>query len=297
MRIAFWNVENLYDTFDDPATNDDDFTPQGKFHWNEAKYKKKIQGVSKTILALGSPMLMALAEVENKEVVKELCFGSSLRKKDYHFVHFDSPDKRGIDNALLYNRHKFHVSKSMPINMSDSSTQYYTRDILYVRGETVWGDTLILFINHFPSKRGGEEANQHREIIARRLRVMMDQSLEEFPGATVIALGDFNATPDEETLTKTMGIPGPGWRNLMAEMPTSRGSHKFNGKWHYLDQILVNDSPKWHYTPHVFQPEFLLMQDKKFLGDKPFRTYNGYKHIGGLSDHLPVYVDIAPRWE
>ncbi len=248
---AWWNVENLFDTRDDPHTADDDFTPRGDYHWTRRKLTDKINGLYKTLLQMELPDVVGLAEVENAWVLKELCNATPLRQYGYRYVHYDSPDRRGIDVALLYRRDRFRVFFSKPIRVSDSTTGFYTRDILQVEGTTPEGDTVVLFLNHWPSKRGGEEADRHRLRIAQKLRSQMLRLHKRYPQAAVIAMGDMNSTADEPAIAHGMGFRGDtvspdGIRNLDYRLPDDWGSHKFQGEWRYIDAVFFLSDDSWN---------------------------------------------------
>lgn len=311
MRIAFWNVENLFDTQDDSTRNDDSFTPNGENHWSTKRYQTKLRNLYKTITAMcgngeefNPPIIIGLAEVENDKVLRDLCQSTPLRKMGYSFVHFDSPDLRGIDNALLYRKELFTPIHAEAISLSDSNKAFFTRDILLVQGVTTLGDTLIMLINHFPSKRGGANADKHRKEAANKLREIMDSIGAAHASSAIIVTGDFNASPNEPEVVPILVSTHPkgaAYINLMSCIESGRGSHKYQDNWSCIDQIIVSSnltdgSLGIHtVTPcaQIFDAEFLLVDDEKYLGKKPFRTYLGPRYIGGYSDHLPIYIDIV----
>ena len=308
LRMVFWNVENLFDTRNDSLTLDDEFTPSGGMHWNEQRYRNKLNNVYRTIAAMGRtdngtlemPAIVAMAEVENNKVLRDLCQGTPLRKSGYKPIHYDSPDVRGIDNAVIYRPDCFRMVASTPICVSDSASHFFTRDILCIVGTLASGDTLILFVNHFPSKRGSEDAERRREHVAATLRRHMDSAALMHPGSAIVVMGDFNAAPDEKAISKTL-LGSSLYVNLMSGASPRSGSYNYQGQWSYIDQIIVLRSMVDGSSPlqvsgaqaHVFDAAFLLTDDDRHLGVKPFRTYLGIRYLGGFSDHLPVYVDIA----
>lgn len=308
-RLAFWNVENLFDTKDDEAKNDDAFTPGGENHWNNKRYSKKLNDIYHVLAASGEregngfvmPIVVGLAEVENDKVLRDLCKGTPLRKFGYHFVHYESPDIRGIDNALLYRKGHYAPFFTQAISVSDSSIGLVTRDILLVEGTTKSGDTLIVLVNHFPSKRGGAEAETRRNQVAKRLRYTMDTIAIRHPRAAIVVMGDLNAGPDEPEITQTLMKSGQGaFTNLMERMVKGEGSHKYQGNWSYLDQIIVSSNmldgkcglQVEGGKAMVLMPEFMMVDDETHFGKKPFRTYQAMKYLGGYSDHLPVIIEI-----
>lgn len=309
-RLVFWNVENLFDIWDDSTHTDEDFTPEGSYHWTEHRYKIKLQHIAQVLTALGGeaqpffemPIIVGMAEIENDKVLRDLCKGTPLRQFGYNFIHYESPDQRGIDNALLYRQDHYHPFYSQTINVSDTSNGFRTRDILLVEGTLSNDDTLILLINHFPSKRGGATADKRRRQIAQTLRKTMDTLATAHPQAAIVVMGDFNAAPEEEEISeglmKGQTTPDDAFLNLMTAIGPGRGTHKYQDHWSCLDQIIVSSNLcDGHHKlvagkGNVFEAEFLLLNDNKFIGMKVFRTYLGMHYQGGYSDHLPVYIDI-----
>ncbi len=309
-RILFYNVENLFDHKNDSLILDDDFTPQGKMHWNFTKYKKKINKIAQVVMAVGGwevPEIIGLCEVENRFVLEGLTKFSLLRKFQYEIVHYDSPDERGIDVALLYKKEKFKVlhSESILVDLKDDAT----RDILYVKGVTTTNDTLHLFVNHWPSKYGGILTTvPKRKKAAKLLRTKTDSLLQENPMAKIIIMGDFNTEPSTIPMAEILGAKSEwesfdsvGLYNLSAKYAESSnfGTHKYQGIWSVLDQFIVSNGvlkgngvlftePSGTY---IFDAKFLLEEDKEG-GRRPFRTHIGMQYHDGFSDHLPVYLDL-----
>ena len=291
--VAFWNVENFFDTQHDTLKDDIAFTPQGENHWNAKRYADKRNKIYKMVAAMQWPAVVGLAEVENDRVLRDLCRYTPLRRYGYEFVHYESPDKRGIDCALLYRRGVFKVFESRRIDVSDSTEDFYTRDILFVDGVLGEKDSCYIFVNHWPSKRNGAVAERHRIEIARLLLGLMDSLQQEHPTALVLAMGDFNAAPDEDAISKGLGFEGgcrnaAGLYNLMCKMAVGEGSYKYKDTWSRIDQMIANRELK----AEVFAPDFMLRDDTRYMGMKPFRTYSGMRYLGGYSDHLPIIVNI-----
>ncbi|MBO4599821.1 MAG: endonuclease/exonuclease/phosphatase family protein [Bacteroidales bacterium] len=291
--VAFWNVENFFDTQHDTLKDDIAFTPQGENHWNAKRYADKRNKIYKMVAAMQWPAVVGLAEVENDRVLRDLCRYTPLRRYGYEFVHYESPDKRGIDCALLYRRGVFKVFESRRIDVSDSTEDFYTRDILFVGGVLGEKDSCYIFVNHWPSKRNGAVAERHRIEIARLLLGLMDSLQQEHPTALVLAMGDFNAAPDEDAISKGLGFEGgcrnaAGLYNLMCKMAVGEGSYKYKDTWSRIDQMIANRELK----AEVFAPDFMLRDDTRYMGMKPFRTYSGMRYLGGYSDHLPIIVNI-----
>lgn len=295
---AWWNVENLFDTRDDPGTNDDDFTPEGSYHWTRRKLQAKLQGIAKTLVMMDLPDVVGLAEVENKYVLRELCNGTPLRQAGYRYVHHDSPDRRGIDVALIYRQDRFRVLRDSVVNVSDSTEDFYTRDLLVVEGVTDKGDTLCFVLNHWPSKKGGEEAEGRRVAIAGRLRSIMNELRAKYPQGAVVAMGDMNSTAEERPMSEGMAfgddsINADGIRNLTMRLPAGWGSHKYQGQWDYIDQVLLHAGEGWMVGDlKLMRYDHLLKEEAKLPGVRPRRTNQGTRYEGGLSDHLPLWLRL-----
>ena len=304
-RIAFYNVENLFDCLHDTGKNDHDFSPTGIKGWGNAKYTNKRNRIFKVVSALDSecPLLaLGLAEVENARVLRELCSGTPLRYRRFGFVHFESPDPRGIDVALLYRQDLLQIDTAIayPLRIPPD-TVARTRDILYIRARLATKDTnaariLHLFVNHFPSKYGGAvETDAKRAVAARLLRSLMDSLHARDSQAFLLAMGDFNTEAQDPVLQT---LHAPPYRNLMAEKSwdTRIGSHKFREEWSTIDHIILNRhalSCVHKGKAFLFERDFLLETDERYMGIKPFRSFYGSRHLGGYSDHLPVYIDLC----
>ena len=295
---AWWNVENLFDLRDDPKTNDDEFTPTGDRHWTRRRLNDKVNGIYKTLLMMDLPDVVGLGEVENAYVLRELCQGTPLAQIPYRYVHYDSPDRRGIDVALIYRTDRFTVTHSRSISVSDSAEGYFTRDILLVEGVTAEGDSVCLLVNHWPSKRGGEEADAQRLRIADTLRRQMVELHAKHPTAAIIAMGDMNSTAEEEAISVGMGfgsdsISPDGIRLLTLRLPRDIGSHKYQGQWRYIDQMFLLADESWQVKKlKLLRFDHLLTDDGNRPGQRPKRTYQGPRYEGGLSDHLPLLLKL-----
>lgn len=313
-RVMFYNVENLYDTKDNPATNDDEFTPGGQLHWTSYRYWQKLHNISKVISSVGEgypPAIVGLCEVENDSVLYHLTKRTALQKHKYEYVITRSKDLRGSNVALLYQRDQIKIvsRKSYTPDLGDSVRS--TRDILHVTGKVVNGTLLDVFVCHFPSRREGiRKTRPHRIKCAQLLKHKVDSVLHLRKGANVIIMGDFNDYPNDVSMSEVLGgkriesdISAKGLYNLLYDRIDKKGagSYKYKGKWGFIDQIVVNRNLLEKggkvfvkdKTVHVFSAEFLLEADnKKYGGQKPFRTYSGFKYLGGYSDHLPIYMDL-----
>ena len=313
VRLAFYNVENLFDYFDDSTTRDEEFLPTGKRHWTKKRYQDKIRKIAKTVIALGGwepPTLVGLCEVENRYVLEGLTHFTLLKSVGYEIVHQDSPDRRGIDVALLYRPGKFRLInyEYYPVRFPFDPNSY-TRDILHATGVLSNQDTLHFFVNHWPSKYGGAiETIPKRMAAASLLRKKVDSLFTIDPDAYVIISGDFNDEPHEKSLleglsisTKRDVIKKPELYNLMYGLRHKTGTHSFQNQWGLLDQFIVSGSffgdtgPSItisQNTAQIFDMDWLMMESTTG-SPRPFRTYQGFKYIGGYSDHLPILIDLV----
>ncbi len=304
--IAFYNLENLFDTIDDPDTLDDEFTPEGEKKWSMKRYKRKLYKLAKTISEIGAvttgnvPVLVGVAEVENEKVMQDLIDAEPLREIEYDFVHYDSPDERGIDAALIYHKKYFEVLHSEPITLyvnNPDGRRDTTRDILYVHGK-LNGETVNIFVNHWPSRRDGEMETDYKRIkAAETLKSFIEKIEVETPDANYIIMGDFNDNPDSQsiqTLLEMNTLYNPS-EKLMSEF---RGTANYRKNWSMFDQIIfshnfLNYEKGTHSFAHanIFDEAFLTEFKGKYKGT-PYRTYAGRKYIGGYSDHFPVYIQL-----
>ena len=305
--IGFYNLENLFDTKNDPATLDDDFTPGGFKEWNSYKFDKKVKKLAKVISKIGkketaaSPSLLGVAEVENKAVLEALIKTSKLDDEGYSIVHYDSPDERGIDVALLYKKKDFTVHKSEAVTLyleTEEGDRDYTRDILYVQGNLL-GTEVHILVNHWPSRRRGANETSHKRIkAAQKNRELIDNLVAQNPEARVIIMGDFNDGPHSESIKKH--LVKTDFYNPMLYLGTRyEGSLNYNYEWFIFDQIIFsnnfvriyhNDLP--YEKSDIYNDFYLTEYDGKFKGN-PFRTYAGKNYLGGYSDHFPVYTILT----
>jgi predicted extracellular nuclease len=312
-RFMFYNVENLFDTFDDSLKNDEEFTPNGDKFWSKRKYNEKLNHIYKVITAVGewnSPDLIGLCEVENRLVLEELLNFTPLNKLQYDIIHFESPDRRGIDVALLYNKKKFSIIKEIPIPVVIDGRP--TRDILYAKMQSKSEDTIHIFINHWPSRWGGQINSEPRRIAAAtKLKVVVDSIFETDIKPNILIAGDLNDYPTDKSIREYLkarsefeNIEDKEIYNISYYLQEEKGqwSHKYKEEQGILDQILVSgnllNSKKFYINldnAAVFKAPFLLEKDESTFGDKTYRTYIGFKYNGGFSDHLPVYIDLFSK--
>jgi predicted extracellular nuclease len=312
--IGFYNLENLFDTIDSPTTNDVDFLPQGRLHWNTEKYISKQANMAKVIQLLGAELspdglaILGVAEVENKKVLEDLVLQPSIKNRNYQIVHYDSPDERGIDVGLLYQAKYFSVSSSraVPVALKDPITGItdLTRDILYVAGQFD-GEPLHIMVGHWPSRRGGEAGSAWaRAAAASVCKTLADSIRTVNPNAKIVIMGDLNDDPDNKSLTQVLKakrnadkIVGDELYNPMYDLyKDGNGTLAYKDSWDLFDQMVVSKGlvnkqvGGWQlYKAFVFRQPWMLQTDGAFRG-YPFRTYVGDIFINGYSDHLPVYL-------
>lgn len=295
------NCENLFDTVHDSLKNDIEFLPESDYHWTRTRYWKKLNHISQEIIALGElnrqdssgwqlPDMVALCEVENDSAMIALTKRSLLRKAGYEYVMTSSPDERGIDVALMYQPLSFRLLQNYAIRIKRLPDMRPTRDILYAKGLLLNDDTLHVFVVHAPSRRGGEQVSRpYRLQVASQLAHSVDSIFSSNDSARIIVAGDFNDYHDSPALKfleshHLINISkGAKGRN------GAKGTYRYHGEWNSLDQILCSRSIfTQKYSCEIGDLPFLLEDDEKYGGKKPFRTYLGPRYLGGYSDHLPL---------
>lgn len=309
-RIMFYNVENLFDYKNDSLKNDNEFLPQSVRAWTAAKFYKKVNNIAKVIIASSYdylPDLVGLCEVENNFVVNTLVKNSPLREAEYRYVMTNSPDKRGIDVALLYQRATFKLIGSNSIRIPNETVKREpTRDILHVTGRILSGDSLDVFVTHFPSRSFGKSKSEpYRMFVAGVLKKYVDSIVVVREKPNVIIMGDFNDYSSDNSLKKILkaeeikdSISSRHLYNMM--IGKKGGTYKYKGIWGTLDQFVVSGAMlrgnnKISTSPIkavIADYPFILMKDEQYGGEKPFRTYWGMRYQGGYSDHLPIYIDF-----
>lgn len=311
MTVMFYNTENFFDIEDNPQKNDDDYTPDGDYHWTRTRYRDKLDAVSKVIVAADeeqAPALVGLSEVENETVLEDLTEHSALRHAGYRFVMTDSPDRRGIDVALLYRRSFFRLlaHESLRVNLKPFGGGA-TRDILHVTGVLENHDTIDVYVCHWPSRYNGTEQSEPLRMCAANIvRASVDSIFSVRRKPYVIIMGDLNDGPDDVSVRDGLkALPFSKGdrladRSLVTVMDgLEEGSYKYNGIWDRYDQFvisasLLNGLGCTEMTgAEIMRPGFLLSDDDDYGGTKPFRTFNGRRYQGGYSDHLPVKMRIG----
>lgn len=315
--IGFYNVENLFDTIDTPDVLDEEFTVSGANNWNSEKYWYKQANLAKVISMLGTDSdkegvaVLGLAEVENRLVLEDLVKMPEIAKKRYRIVHFDSPDRRGIDVALIYQAGRFEVldAKTLPIDIYDGINKIFTREVLYVKG-LLDGEEMHFTVNHWPSRRGGEaKTAPWRAAGAKVNKILVDSLTRINPDAKIVIMGDLNDNPDDPSITKVLGavskiseVPEKGLYNTVAHYyRRGIGSNAYQDSWSLFDQIIISkgflQKQKSSYTFHkafIFNKQFLMQKKGHFKG-YPHRTFSGNEFLGGYSDHFPSYIHIIKQ--
>lgn len=316
--VGFYNLENFYDTIDNPIVNDEEFTPAGPKNYNSSIYWDKVLHLATVISQMGTdvnadgPAILGVAEIENDTVLNDLIHHKLLAKRNYQIVHYDSRDARGVDVAMLYNPKYFSVEASDKLFVklpSGTKDAYYTRDILWVKGK-LDGETIYVYVNHWPSRSGGEERSvPAREAAAQVCRNHMDSILKIDPTAKFIVMGDLNDDPINKSVTKVINAKGKkddvkegGMFNPWMELyKKGIGTLAYQDAWGLFDQILIsypwlNKDQKgfFYYQQHIFNKEFMVENVGRYKG-YPMRTWDGNTYRGGYSDHFPTYLVLLKR--
>lgn len=323
--VAFYNVENLFDTIHAQGKSDEEFTPHSKKKWNTKRYFHKLEQLASVIDSIGGqylPDVIGLEEVENSAVLEDLVKQESIAAANYKIIHYESPDFRGIDNALLYNSNSFKplFQKAIPINMPDSinmmgNHKVTSRDILYVKGLVYGRDTLHILVNHWTSMYFGEkETVSHRKYCAMVAKHQIDSIIAVYPNANILLGGDLN---EDVFGPATLGVMNPDMSydepkndriyNLAHYLYTEKdqGTYNYRGVWGTLDHMfvsgnLLNQNNNFHTSKddaHVFNSMLVMNKynNRNGKGIRPNRSYGGKNYYGGFSDHLPVYIQFSIR--
>ena len=294
--VVFWNLENFFDYVDGgEGESDREWSSTGSRRWTKTRFYTKCDAIAKTMFWIGEkygrmPDVIGVAEVENSGVLYKLLSSSLLRKYDYKVVHYDSHDRRGIDVALLYRSSLYRkVSSSVTVPEYDAQ-KLSTRDILQVCLESVDGERINVLVNHHPSKYGGSQASESRRDAAMTaMRNLCDSLAVADSGIPVIAMGDFNDTPDGEQFRMLDGVLVNKADSLFR---AGQGTIRFEGKWDLIDMFMVSGSISEKSAMEILQVPFLMTYEKKYPGLKPLRTYSGPRYIGGVSDHCPIVLTV-----
>lgn len=307
MVVGFYNVENLFDTINDPDIKDEEYMPGTEKDWNTKRYNKKLTDLAHAISGMDAslPAIVGLCETENEAVILDLINSEPLKDATYKVAHRDSPDGRGIDVGLIYQKKFFKPNHIEAVEVAMGEGERPTRDILYVKGKLKGGTYLHVFVNHWPSRYGGAEKSEPKRILAATaLQHKIDSLLAIDANSAILCMGDFNDYPDNKSLTETLGAGPIGGDskmiNLMYNLAKSeRGSYNYKSHWDFLDQIIVSPALTNAHKPMIkvgsTGPKFndtMIYVNKKTGEEKPARTYGGPSYYGGFSDHLPVATTL-----
>ena len=314
LRVVSYNVENLFHPKHDSVMMDSlwvekddwEWTAEGERRWSYTRYERKIESIARVLTNIGEwegVDIAGLQEVENAACLRKLCY--TLRRGEYDFVHYESPDPRGIDVALVYKKSRIDTIRTKTLSLKEEKLE--TRDILYVCARVDKRDTLHLFVCHLPSQRGGAaETEWKREAVKKVLQGAIDSVLAIEPQAKIIVMGDFNGEPSEglrvtgyrlrDTGDGLRGT-GDGLRGVSYREPVNgkeTGTHKYHGRWSCLDQFYTSPALDSLSTVRIYDAEWVQEPDEKYLGLRPKRTFNGYRYQkDGFSDHLPIVLTTS----
>ncbi len=295
LLTVFWNVENFFDYMDGgTGESDKEFSSFGNRRWTKMKFQAKCDAVAKSLLWIGEeygrmPDVVGLAEVENRGVLTRLLNNTLLRKQGYRVVHYDSPDRRGIDVALLYRESVFRKISSSVKVPEYKGERLRTRYILQVCLEDNMGQNINMIVNHHPSKYGGSEESEGRRNAAMAALKEMCDSLISVGQGQIVAMGDFNDTPDAPQFRMLDGVLQKMSDRLFS---AGEGTIRYRGKWELIDMFMVSRDLSLISRMDIVRIPFLMTYERKYPGLKPLRTYSGPKYIGGVSDHCPIVLMI-----
>lgn len=310
--VAFYNVENLFDTMDDPDTyKDEQFTSKGDKRWDEKRYKAKLGNLAKVISETvdnASPSFLGVCEIENRQVLEDLIQQPVLKNAKYSIAHIESPDERGIDVALLYDASIFTVLSTKAYQPDLSVYKDKTRDILHVKGKLANGEILHFMVNHWPSRGEGRQKSEPKRIAAAKMLLsIQNEILENQPNAKIIVMGDFNDEPSNRSISEILNTSCDTEKTAANQLYNAfcglenedKGSYRYRSYWDMLDQImisksLITDTDGIHFIPNsaAIKAEPWMIQTGKYEGF-PLRTFGGNKYLNGYSDHFPVYLKLA----
>lgn len=308
LKLAFYNVENLFDTLDSPSTVDEEFTPKGSYMWNSYRYHRKLRNLSKVLVSASGAAqfdILCLAEVENRQVVQAL--QAKLHYFSHKIVHQESPDRRGIDVALLYDTTRLQLQTTEFLRIPE----FRTREVLHTQFQTLAGEAFHLFVNHWPSRWGGQKRSEPKRVTAaKRVLKAIHTVRERNPKAHMVLVGDFNDYEKDLSLATVLGakekpdfnsganFSAASLVNLNLYFPQPIKSSKYKRQWGNLDHSIVsasllNASSGLQVSGYqVYATQKMLERDRTHSGFKPKRTFHGRRYVGGYSDHFPLLLDL-----
>ena len=311
--LGFYNLENLFDTEDDPLTRDADFLPEGSYRWTPERYMRKLDNMSKVISLIGREYggvaCIGLCELENRKVLEDLIATDNLRPFNMDIVHYDSPDRRGVDVGFIYRKDRVQVLSSKSFRLYTADTSFRTRDQLLVSFILDGTDTMHMIVNHWPSKLGGKKSLGSRAAAAKLTRSIADSLMNADPNAKIVIVGDFNDDPDSKSIITNLKIkkkiedttqPGDLFNPMYKLYKQGYGSYAYRDSWGLIDQTivsygLVNARPGTYkyVAAKIFHDPLILQKTQTgSYEDYPYRTYAGGTYQGGYSDHFPVYIIV-----
>jgi len=316
--VAFYNLENLFDTINQPNVEDEEYLPESEKNWDTEKYEQKLQNLSKIISIIGSelspqpPVVLGVSEIENRDVLEDLVNTPRLKLYNYGIVHYNSPGKRGIDVALLYQKDIFQVNNSLSVELNvPDEPDFKTRDQLVVSG-VLDGTPLHFIVNHWPSRYGGEKRSRpYRNRAAKLCRSIVDSIMKVEDNPRIIVMGDLNDDPINQSVKKYLNTTGKKEKaengvlyNPMYDLfKEGIGTLAYRDQWNLFDQLIVSESvlekaPDYYnyYKAKVLNKDFMKQQEGRYKG-YPKRTYAGGIYLAGYSDHFPVYLFLIKELE
>ena len=317
--IAFYNLENLFDTINNPNTRDDDRTPTGKDKYTSKIYRDKIKKLSEVIVQIGAktskkpPTILGVCEIENFEVLEDLVSSDILKQYGYKIIQYDSPDSRGIDTALLYREEFFALEdhKAFELKIWDEKGyRIYTRDQLMVSGY-LEDDKVYFIVNHWPSRWGGEKRSRPKRVKAAILTKKIITEIKSYDiDAKIIVMGDFNDNPNDKSFSeiletdkyKEIGNGKELYSPFIRMFDNGLNTLVYNDYFHLFDQFFFtknlistpNKKGLIYYKSGIYNADFLKQKEGKYKG-YPFRSYQSGQYTGGYSDHFPVYIYLVSK--
>ena len=316
--VVFYNLENLFDIYNDPETHDDEFTPQGVKQWNETRYQKKLTNMERVLFDIAAqqkeyPIVIGVSEIENRSVLEDLISQPKLKGANYRICHYDSPDARGVDVAFLYRPDIFKIQGSDNIKLHvEGLPNFRTRDLVVMWG-TIEGEPFYFLVSHWPSRLGGKEASQFkRDACAKQIREIKDSLLRENPATKVIVMGDFNDDATDASIVEVMGAKrkvkelekGDFFNPYNEMLRAGLGTLAYQDEWNLFDNICVTEN-----LVNAERGTLRIIKGKKFYGNiftrpymlqlegqyknYPLRTFVTNNFQNGFSDHFPVYIYIG----
>ncbi len=318
--VVFYNMENFFDTINDPDINDEEFLPNGPKAWNTTKYTKKLQNIERVLWGICSkvrdyPTVIGISEIENRNVLEDLVVQGKLAMANYQICHYDSPDLRGIDVAFIYrpDRFEYEGSCTYPVRMEDNP-DFRTRDIVVMWGR-IEGEEFCFMVAHWPSRSGGAAASEPKRMAAARvMRHVADSVHTANPDCKIVMMGDLNDDPTDRSITEVLGCkarikdlqPGDLFNPYIAMLKAGYGTLAYNDAWNIFDNIIVSENLATgsagklkllradgsKYYGNIFKANYMIQQSGQYKG-YPLRSFVGNAFQGGYSDHLPVYIFIG----